>query len=111
MKVTIDWQLYSDNTLIIDLKSVPAIFELNDYLEFKEDNVINKIYLKDNKYIRITKDYEMIVDFNTNLCYFILPNKEKFSVNIDGYINLNNRIITIEYNYGEAKKIIIRIKD
>lgn len=111
MTSTINWQLYSNNALIIDLKNVLAFYKKGELLEYIQDTEKNIIDIKNKIYIRETKDYKMTIDFNNKLCYFILPNEEKMSINIDGKIVINEKNIVIDYDYGEVKRIVIEIKE
>ena len=53
----------------------------------------------------------MSIDFNKNICYFILPNREELSTNIDCNLTINDREIIVVYNLEDEKKILIKIKD
>ena len=107
----IDWQLYNDNKLIIDLKDVTSLYKEGEYLEFIEDNIKNIIDIKNNLYKRISDEYEMSIDFNDNICYFILPNREEVSTNVDGSLIINDNDITVIYSIDDEKRILIKIKD
>lgn len=108
---TINWHLYSNNELVIDLNNVPAFYKKDEYLEFWEDDINNTIDIKNKLYIRKSKDYKMTIDFSNNICYFILPKEGELSINIEGKLIINHRKIVIEYSYGENKKIEIEIKE
>ena len=111
LKSTINWQLYSNNAIIIDLKNVLAFYKTGELLEYSCEDEKNIIDIKNKVYKRETKEYIMTIDFNDKVCYFILPNEEKMSVSIDGRFMIDKNKIVIEYDYGEAKRIVIEIKE
>lgn len=106
MRQKINWQLTSNNSVLVDLKDVYCTYEINKYLEFKENEILNFIDLLKRKYKRISEEYTMEIDFPKNICTFSFQNQEKCSFDIESDIKVDENVIILEYNIGDEKKII-----
>ena len=63
-------------------------------------------------YKRLTKDYNMEIDFVNNICTFIFDNKEKCSIDIESKIEINTSNINIKYKIDDdTKSILIVLKE
>lgn len=112
MTIIIDWKLYTNNELEIEINDCKCEYEKQNYLIVNEEDAINKIDIKNKLYIRKCNDYEMTIDFNNNLCNLNIPSIKNYEFDLDCKMNIKKDIIEIFYTFDkEVKKIKIKLKE
>ncbi len=112
MNQKIDWQLFSDNELIINMENVPAIFEYSNKLVYNNDSEENSFDYKKNIFTRKTSDINMEINFDTKTCKFIFEEEGNCIFDIECSKNITDELIILEYKIDDSlKKLVIRIKD
>ena len=110
--VKVNWQLFNNNELVVNLLNKECEYIKNNYLKINEEETINIVDIKNKLYKRITNDYNMEIDFVNNICTFILDNNEKWSINIECNIEIIKNTIIINYQIDDDKrKILIILKE
>ena len=104
--IKINWKLYSNNNLIIDLKNVKCNKD-NNKLIININDEINTIDLNKKIFIRELKDYNMSIDFINKIITFKLNDGKVLDFDIDCSININDNEVIMNYNLDENKKIIV----
>ena len=108
----IDWQLADNTSVLVDLKDVYCTYEMDKFLEFKEDEIINYIDLKERLYKRSAKDYTMEIDFHNNVCTFTFPKEGNCQFDCLSNLEITADQINIKYEFAdEVKLITIKMKE
>ena len=111
IKKLIDWQLFNNNDLVIDLKDVECSYD-NSVIIFDEDDVKNTISFINKTYTRVSKEYTMVIDFNNKTCCFKFENNEECTLSVDGCLTMDDNTVIVNYCYDtDLKKIIIKFKE
>lgn len=108
MDLVIDYTLYAEGNVLLDKKNIPAKHKKDDSLSF-DDNYID---LKNKKYKRHTNEYEMTIDFNSNICTIKYSDLDPIEFKIESKLLISKNEIIIKYNFSDGeKKIIVKMKE
>lgn len=112
IKKLINWQLSSNNLVVLKRDSVECEF-VNNIITFHEDeNTINEIDIDKKTFRRENKDFMFKIDFiNQTFNYHLkIEDLSIENAQIDANLKTYNDHIILQYNLGdETKEIIIHI--
>ena len=102
----IDWKLTSNTSVLIDLKDVYCNYTKDKFIEFMENDITNRVDLKNKRYKRISSEYTMEIDFISNICSFTFPTRESCDFDITTEFIKNDNEIKLKYKIDDDEKII-----
>lgn len=106
----VDWQLYSENNLIINNQNVEAEFNQNNIV-YNDEFGKHIIDRKNKIYERIDNEDYMIINFNKNTITFKF-NGETLEYDITSEYKEGENKISLIYSLGEEeKRIVIKKRD
>ena len=110
--MVINWQFYSKNKLIDDLKNIDCAFENKQIIVSFNDSK-NIIDIDKKRYIRFYDNYQMIIDFKKKTVTFKLENINPLEYEINCEFAIEKNVIKLTYNIDDddEKKIIIERKE
>ncbi len=112
LKEKIDWKLFNDNKLIINLENEIADIVLNKEITFMQKDEYNNYNYQKNTYTRKTQEYTMIINFSDKTCSFDFSREGNCKFDIDCSSNITKDIITLKYKIDDIEvKIQIILKD
>lgn len=108
MDYKVDYTLYTSNILTDTASDIKAFLIPNKYLKFNE----NEIDLENKRFRRITDECEIIIDFETHMCFLKFDNLDAGKFSVEGFFKYTNNIIVLEYSLGEEiKRLEVTIKE
>lgn len=102
----IDWTLTSNGEDLIHIEDALCEYSKENYLKFLENEVINLIDLKNKLYKRKSKEYNMEIDFNNNICNFKFDTGESCSFDINSTMEVFNNEIKLRYILDDEEKVV-----
>ena len=68
--------------------------------------LVKKIDLENLLYERVTDEYKLLIDFKNEMCELEVSECGKLKFDIECRINYTGKIINMEYNFNDEKKVI-----
>ena len=109
IKRGINWQLFNDEKLLIEINNTTCFFENNIIVYEESLGIKNTINLNNNIYERETEEFLFKINFNNNTMYYLLKEKnyELKDIKISSQIIINDKITLIYKLDDETKKIVV----